>query len=103
VERYDDSPRIYFESKGHAKLYNSEWKTLIYINLKETTNQSVSVGQYLKHIKQLCQETEIRNWTECNHFADIARDKFRQVQKAKDLLLLVDITDNRYSNKRAKK
>jgi flagellar basal body-associated protein FliL len=48
----------------------------------------------------LCQETAIRNWTGCNHFADIARDKFRQVQKAEDLLL--DITD-KYSNKRPKR
>jgi hypothetical protein len=101
VEKYDHSPGIYFESKGHAKLYNTEWKTVVYINLKETTNQSVLVGQYIKHIKQLCQETEIRNWTGCNHFADSARDKFRQVQKAEDLL--VDITDNRYSNKRSKR
>jgi hypothetical protein len=40
MEKYDESPGIYFENKGQASLYNTEWITVVYVNLKQTTKQS---------------------------------------------------------------
>jgi hypothetical protein len=57
--------------------------------------------QYIKHINKLCQEVEIRNWTECNHFHETAKDKFYHVQCTEKLLL--DITDHKYSRKRVRR
>jgi len=31
VEKYDESPGIYYESKGQANLYNTEWRTIVYM------------------------------------------------------------------------
>jgi hypothetical protein len=43
---------------------------------------------------------EIKNWTACNHFYDIARDKLLQVQCTEKLLL--DIIDHREGGRRVK-
>jgi len=33
VEKYDESPGIYYENKGVAVLYNIAWRTVVYVNL----------------------------------------------------------------------
>jgi hypothetical protein len=33
IEKYDESPGIYYENKGVAVLYNIAWKTITYVNL----------------------------------------------------------------------
>jgi hypothetical protein len=45
LEKYDESPGIYFENKGQASLYNTEWRTVVYVNLQQTTNQSGALEQ----------------------------------------------------------
>ena len=101
VEQYHESPGIYFENRGQASLYNTHWKTVVYVNLEQTTDQSAAVEQYIKHINTLCQEVEIKNWTECNYFYDIARGKLYQVQRTEKLLL--DITEHKHSKRRARR
>jgi len=32
IERYDESPGIYYENKGVAVLYNTAWRTIMYVN-----------------------------------------------------------------------
>lgn len=83
VEQYNESPGIYFENRGQASLYNTHWKTVLYVNLEQTTDQSAAVEQYIKHINTtgICQEVEIKSWTECNYFYDIARGKLYQVKR----------------------
>ena len=33
IEKYDESPGIYYENKGVAVLYNIAWRTIVYVNL----------------------------------------------------------------------
>jgi len=33
VEKYDESPGIYYENKGVAVLHNIAWRTVVYANL----------------------------------------------------------------------
>ena len=35
LEKYDESPGIYYESKGVAVLYNIAWRTVVYVNLNK--------------------------------------------------------------------
>jgi hypothetical protein len=93
MENYDESPGIYYENKGQVNLYNTEWKVVVYVNLKKIRNQSNDIDQYIKHISKLCQETEVQNWADCHHFREIANDKLLQVRKNEDLLF--DITDRK--------
>ena len=39
IEKYDESPGIYYESKGLAVLYNIEWKTVVYVNLNKIDSE----------------------------------------------------------------
>jgi hypothetical protein len=35
LQRFKESPRLYYDHIGEAQLYNTEWKILTYINLQE--------------------------------------------------------------------
>jgi hypothetical protein len=101
VERYDESPGIYYENKGQVNLYNTEWQVVVYVDLKETSNQSHEVEMYIKHINYLCQEIAVQNWTDCYHFSDIARDRLLQIKRTESLI--VDISDHRAKRTRRRR
>jgi hypothetical protein len=86
IDRYDESPGLYYELLGETVLYNSEWKTIVYVNLKETDSQTEQLDQYISHVNKLCTLNEIQNWTDCNHFSPLSRDRFRQLQETENIL-----------------
>jgi hypothetical protein len=86
IDKYEESPGIYYESLGDVTLFNTEWKTVVYLNLKDMSQESERVEQYIDHISKLCSATETRNWTDCNHFETIARDKLNQVKGSENVL-----------------
>jgi hypothetical protein len=92
LEKYDRSPGIYFERAGQVKLYNTEWKVVVYVDLKGTDTQSDEIENYMTHINKLCTEIAVQNWTDCYHFPEIARDKLMQIKKTEGLIM--DITDH---------
>ena len=86
IDSYDESPGLYYELLGETTLYNSEWKTIVYVNLKETDSQTELLGQYIDHVNELCRTTEVQNWTDCNHFSSLSRDRYRQLQETERVL-----------------
>ena len=42
--------------------------------------------QYVHHVDTLCQMTVIRNWTECAHFGNDARERLDLLTKIEGLL-----------------
>ena len=56
IERYDESPGIYYENKGVSVLYNVEWRTVVYVNLNKINNQTLTLRQYLHHVEILSNE-----------------------------------------------
>jgi hypothetical protein len=101
VEKYDESPGIYYENKGQASLFNTEGKTIVYINLGKLSTQSRKLEQYIRHVEKLCQEIEMRNLTDCNHFKDTAREKLNQIRKTEEILL--EVTENSHRGTRRKR
>jgi hypothetical protein len=101
LEKYDESPGIYYENKGQVKLYNTERKVVVYLNLKRIREHSNGIDQYMKHVNNLCEEIEVQNWTDCHHFQEIANDKLSQVMKTEGLLL--DITDHKVGRTRKRR
>jgi hypothetical protein len=99
IEKYDESPGLYYELLGEANLYNTEWKTVVYVNLKQTEGETEELGQYIRHIYILCQATEVQNWTDCNHFSSLSKDRFRQI-KGTEKLLYELIGNSRHTRKR---
>jgi len=47
IEKYDDSPGIYYENKGIAVLYNIAWRTIVYVNLNKIDNETLAFRQYV--------------------------------------------------------
>jgi hypothetical protein len=86
TEQYGESPGLYYEHLGETSLYNTEWKAIIYVNLGQTDQEVDQLGQYIEHVIQLCQLTEVQNWTDCNHFSVLARENFVKVKGSEGLL-----------------
>jgi len=101
IERYDKSPGIYYENKGLAVLYNIVWRTIVYINLNKTDNETLALRQYVHHVDTLCQMTVIRNWTGCAHFGNDARERLNRLTKTEGLLK--EITGQERGGKRKKR
>jgi len=40
VEKYDESPGIYYENIGVAVLRNNAWRTVVYVNLNRIANET---------------------------------------------------------------
>jgi hypothetical protein len=98
VERYDESPGIYYEKCGVAVLYNTEWKTLVYVNLSSIDSEALSIRRYIHHEDMMCQLSVIRNWTACAHFGDEARAKLNELTRAESLVR--DITGQQMGNRK---
>jgi hypothetical protein len=64
---------------------------MVYADLKQTTNQSVLLKQYIKHKSIVSRDS---------HFLTL-QEMFYEVQKSEKLLL--DITDHKYSRKHVKR
>ena len=100
VDKYYKSPGIYYENKRVAVLYNAAWRTIVYVDLNKTDNETL-MRQYVHHVEMLCQTTTIRNWTGCAHFGSDTRFRFVQVTKTEGLLK--EITGEETGNQRKKR
>jgi hypothetical protein len=101
VERYDESPGIYYENRGVAALYNTAWRTIVYMDLGKIDNDTLALRQYVHHVEILCQMSVIRNWTGCAHFSDDARSRLNQLTGTEDLLR--EITGRQIGGKRKRR
>ena len=86
IEKYDETPGIYYENTGVAVLYNLAWRTVVYVNLNKIDNETMVLRQYVHHVDALCQMTVIRNWTGCAHFRSDARESLNELIKTEGLL-----------------
>jgi len=101
IEKYDESPGIYYESKGLAVLYNIEWKTVVYVNLNKIDSETLTLKKYVHHVDVLCHMSVIRNWTGCAHFGNDAKARLDQLAKTESLLR--EITGQETGGKRKKR
>jgi hypothetical protein len=56
VEKYDESPGIYFENMGVAALYNTASRTVLYMDLRKLDNETLALRQYIHHVEMLSGE-----------------------------------------------
>jgi hypothetical protein len=86
TEKYGESPGLYYEQLGETTLYNTDWKTVVYVNLRQTDGDIEQLGQYITHVNQLCHATEIQNWTDCNHFNTLSVETFKKIKRSENFL-----------------
>lgn len=78
------------------QLYNTVWKTIIYVNLREEDMEVNSVGTYIDHVERLCNSVEVKNWTGCAQFKGSVADRFRHLKRSEGLVaeIIGDDSDN---------
>ena len=60
IEEFEKSPGLYYVDRGTVQLYNTVWKTIIYVNLREEDMEVNSVGTYIDHVERLCNSVEVK-------------------------------------------
>jgi hypothetical protein len=43
LNRYNESPDLFFEDTGTAFLYSAEWKTVVYVDTKALDNNTINL------------------------------------------------------------
>ena len=56
IEKYDESPGVYYENKGVSVLYNIKWRTVVYVKLNKIDNQTLTLRQYVHHVELMSNE-----------------------------------------------
>ena len=46
IEPVQSSPGLYYQHEADARLYNSEWKIVTYLNLKQASDNVDTVSKY---------------------------------------------------------
>ena len=83
-------------NKGTVNLYNTMWKTIVYVDLKAEDLKIDNLGSYINHVDRLCNSVEVKNWTECSQFRESVSDRFRYLQNSERLLK--DTVGKRYED-----
>jgi hypothetical protein len=53
VEKIEESSGLYYIDKGTVNLYNTMWKTIVYVDLKAEGLDIDDIGSYIKHVDRL--------------------------------------------------
>ena len=101
VERFEESPGLYYVDKGIVNLYTTVWKTIIYVDLNAEDLEVDALSLYIDHVDRLCNTIEVKNWTGCSQFREAITDRFRHLRTSEDLLK--EIVGKGYGNSRQKR
>jgi hypothetical protein len=86
LEKFEESPGLYYVDKGRVNLYTTMWRTIVYVDLKAEDLEVDTIGSYINHVDRLCNSVEVKNWTGCSQFREAVTDRFRHLQGSESLL-----------------
>ena len=89
IQTFKESPGLYYDHLGEAQLYNTEWKLVTYINLRDAEENFRVVKDYAQMSINFCKKyvnTFWSNYTDC--IKDIPHT-YRQIQEIDNLRVLV--------------
>jgi len=89
LQRFKESPGLYYDHIGEAQLYNTEWKLLTYIDLQEADQNLETVKKYAQLSMEFCNRHEHTYWINLTDCTKISRYIDRQIKEVEDLKLLV--------------
>ena len=59
IQKFKESPGLYYDLIGEAQLYSSEWKHLNYIDLQESDRSLETVVKYAQLSQDFCKYHEL--------------------------------------------
>jgi hypothetical protein len=68
VQQFKESPGLYYDHGGEARLYSTEWKVVTYINLEIVDDNFETAKNYVHMSAEFCKRHEHKFWanyTEC--------------------------------------
>jgi len=89
LQRFKESPGLYYDHIGEAELYNTEWKLLTYIDLQEADKNLETVKKYAQLSMEFCNRHVHTYWINLTDCTKITRYIDRQIKEVEDLKLLV--------------
>jgi hypothetical protein len=101
LEKFEDSPGFFYVDKGTLNLYNTMWKTIVYVDLQTEELEIDNLGSYIRHVDRLCNSVEVKNWTGCSQFRESVLDRFRHLQRSDSLL--TETVETKYEEARLRR
>ena len=68
LQRFKESPGLYYDFVGEAQLYSTEWRLLTYIDLQEADQNLETTKKYAQLSMEFCSKHEHTYWinlTDC--------------------------------------
>ena len=87
LQRFKESPGLYYDHTGEAQLYNTEWKIVTYVNLQEADQNLDTVKKYARLSVDFCKNHEHTYWinfTDCmkiTRYIDYGRKRHEIVRQ----------------------
>jgi hypothetical protein len=89
LQRFKESPGLYYDHISEAHLYNTEWRIVTYVNLQEADQNLEIVKKYARLSADFCKNHEHSYWVNFTDCSKIARYIDRQIKEVENLKLLV--------------
>jgi len=89
VQQFKESPGLYYDHVGEAKLYNTEWKFVTYIDLEIADGNFETVRTYAQLSAAFCKRHEHLFWTNYTGRSNSIRQADRQIKEVNELKLLL--------------
>lgn len=90
MEKFPQSPGLYYEHRGEAQLYNVEWKLVTYVNLSEIDRTFDVIKKYVKLTVQFCDAHVDAHWinqTRCKSSVRNIENKLLDLEDTKLLII----------------
>lgn len=89
MEKFKQSPGLYYEHRGEAQLYNVEWKLVTYVNLSDIDRKFDIIKKYVGLTVQFCDAHADAKWinkTTCKASVRNIETKLLDIAETKSLI-----------------
>jgi hypothetical protein len=73
LQRFKESPGLYYDHIGEAQLYNTEWRIVTYVNLQEADQNLETVRKYARLSVEFFKDHEHTYWVNFTDCTKITR------------------------------
>jgi hypothetical protein len=84
-EPTENSPGLYYQYEAQARLYNSEWKIVTYLELQQASDNVDVIGKHIEATIDFCNKRSNSLWLNLTECRTTIRDATRKLQKLKDM------------------
>jgi hypothetical protein len=84
-EPIEHSPGLYYQHEAQARLYNSEWKIVTYLDLQQASDNVDVVGKYIEATVDFCNKHSNSLWLNLTECRTTIRDATRKLEGLKGM------------------